>query len=83
MKQLKVPRDEVVILTKVFYPVGKKIDEMVMGSHAPANGYFNRCGLSRKHIFDSVDASLERLGLDYIVSVLTPYRLTKNSKCQW
>ena len=29
-------------------------------------GYTNQYGLSRKHIFDSVKASLERLGLDYI-----------------
>lgn len=29
-------------------------------------GYVNRHGLSRKHIFAAVDASLERLGLDYI-----------------
>lgn len=26
----------------------------------------NRVGLSRKHIFDAVDASLKRLGVDYI-----------------
>lgn len=31
-----------------------------------AGGYINEFGLSRKHIFDSVDASLERLGLEYI-----------------
>lgn len=26
----------------------------------------NRVGLSRKHIFDAVEASLKRLGVDYI-----------------
>jgi len=30
------------------------------------NGYLNAFGLSRKHIFDSVDASLKRLDLEYI-----------------
>ena len=28
--------------------------------------YFLSLGLSRKHIFEAVDASLERLGMDYI-----------------
>jgi aryl-alcohol dehydrogenase (NADP+) len=44
-------RDEVVIATKVFFPVGDKP---------------NQGGLSRKHIFDAIDASLRRLGLDYV-----------------
>jgi len=44
-------RDEVVIATKVFYPLSK---------HANAGG------LSRKHIFAAVDASLRRLGTDFI-----------------
>ena len=29
-------------------------------------GYVNQHGLSRKHIFESVEHSLRRLGLDYI-----------------
>ena len=44
-------RDEVVIATKVFYPM----------SDAP-----NDRGLSRKHILAAVDNSLRRLGTDYI-----------------
>ncbi len=44
-------RDEVVIASKVFFPM----------SDAP-----NRGGLSRKHIFDGVRDSLRRLGVDYI-----------------
>jgi aryl-alcohol dehydrogenase (NADP+) len=44
-------RDEVVIATKVFNPMGK----------GP-----NQKGLSRKHIMEAVDASLKRLGTDYI-----------------
>lgn len=44
-------RDEVVIATKVFMPMGDKP---------------NQHGLSRKHILDAVDASLKRLGTDYI-----------------
>ena len=44
-------RDEVVVATKVFFPMGKKP---------------NRGGLSRKHIMDACDDSLRRLGMDYI-----------------
>jgi 1-deoxyxylulose-5-phosphate synthase len=44
-------RDEVVIATKVFMPV------------TPGE---NGGGLSRKHILSGIDASLDRLGLDYV-----------------
>jgi len=44
-------RDEVVIATKVYYPI-KNIP--------------NQGGLSRKHIFSQIDASLKRLGTDYV-----------------
>lgn len=44
-------RDEVVVATKVFYPVEE---------HA------NSRGLSRKHIMQAIDASLRRLGTDYV-----------------
>jgi aryl-alcohol dehydrogenase-like predicted oxidoreductase len=48
---LKVPRDEAVIATKVYAPMGR----------GPNLG-----GLSRKHILQSIDASLTRLGVDYV-----------------
>jgi 1-deoxyxylulose-5-phosphate synthase len=51
LKELGVRRDEAVIATKVFNPMGR----------GP-----NRGGLSRKHISQSIDASLTRLGLDYV-----------------
>ena len=44
-------REDVVIATKVFYPVGE----------AP-----NDRGLSRKHVLSSIDASLRRLGTDHV-----------------
>ena len=44
-------RDEVVIATKVFFPMSK----------GPNGG-----GLSRKSIFSAIDASLRRLGTDYV-----------------
>jgi aryl-alcohol dehydrogenase-like predicted oxidoreductase len=51
LKELNIRRDESVIATKVFVPMGR----------GP-----NRGGLSRKHIMQSIDASLARLGTDYV-----------------
>jgi aryl-alcohol dehydrogenase (NADP+) len=44
-------RDEVVIATKVFFPLGDQP---------------NQGGLSRKHIMEAIDASLRRLQMDYV-----------------
>jgi aryl-alcohol dehydrogenase (NADP+) len=44
-------REEVVLATKVFYPV---------------TDHPNGRGLSRKHIFEAIDGSLRRLGTDYV-----------------
>jgi len=65
LKQFNVPREEVVIMTKVFFLVAKSpSDGFIMDPGA--KGYVNRHGLSRKHIFDSIKASLERLQVDYV-----------------
>jgi aryl-alcohol dehydrogenase (NADP+) len=44
-------RDRVVIATKVFHPMGPGPNDR---------------GLSRRHVFDAIDASLRRLGVDYV-----------------
>lgn len=46
-------RDQIVIATKGFYPA--------TGNPGP-----NDRGLSRKHLFDAIDGSLRRLGVDYV-----------------
>jgi 1-deoxyxylulose-5-phosphate synthase len=51
LKAFGVRREDVVIATKVFHPMGS----------GP-----NLRGLSRKHIFQSIDDSLRRLALDYV-----------------
>ncbi len=56
-------RDEVVIATKVFFPVDMAFQGSFAKSEAPPP---NTAGLSRKHIFAAVDASLKRLGIDFI-----------------
>ena len=44
-------REEVVVATKVYFPIGR----------GPNGG-----GLSRKHILESIDNSLRRLGMEYV-----------------
>jgi len=57
-------REEVVIATKVFFPVS---DDMSADAPTSAGQISpNTSGLSRKHIMHAVDASLKRLGTDYI-----------------
>ncbi|KAF8330124.1 NADP-dependent oxidoreductase domain-containing protein [Amanita rubescens] len=68
IKKHNIPRDEIVVMTKVYFPVGRTPSFSFYTAGAPPDelGYVNQHGLSRKHIFDSVKASLARLQLDYI-----------------
>ncbi len=60
-----LPRDELVVATKVFGRMGAYGGEQTPEAQRRYNNK-NLWGLSRKHIFDSIDASLKRLDLDYI-----------------
>ncbi|MFC6086048.1 aldo/keto reductase [Sphaerisporangium aureirubrum] len=51
LRELFPRREDYVLATKVFFPVGQSV---------------NDSGLSRKHIFAAIDASLKRLGTDYV-----------------
>ena len=51
LKHFGVKREDVVIATKVYGPMGQGPNDR---------------GLSRKHILHSIDASLARLGMDYV-----------------
>ena len=68
IKKYNWRRENVVIATKVFAAVGHEFEEEPPSDlvEKENGGYVNQFGLSRKHIFDSVDASLLRLDLDYI-----------------
>ncbi len=46
-----LPRHEIVVSSKVFFPMSDDVNDR---------------GLSRKHIMESVDKSLRRLGMDYL-----------------
>lgn len=60
-----LPRDELVVATKVFGRMGAYGAAETPEAKRRAEN-LNLWGLSRKHIFDSIDASLKRLQLDYI-----------------
>ncbi|KAL1704142.1 NADP-dependent oxidoreductase domain-containing protein [Schizophyllum commune] len=67
IKQHNLPRDEIVVMTKVFFEVKREVGgPFTVDVNPDTQGYVNQHGLSRKHIFDSVKHSLERLQLDYI-----------------
>jgi 1-deoxyxylulose-5-phosphate synthase len=51
LKSFGVRRDDVMVATKLYHAMGP----------GP-----NQRGLSRKHVFQAIDASLERLGLDHV-----------------
>ncbi|TCD64936.1 hypothetical protein EIP91_003433 [Steccherinum ochraceum] len=68
IKKLNLPREELVIMTKVYFPVHPDhgVNILTAGLSPDDIGLVNQHGLSRKAIFSAVKASLERLQMDYI-----------------
>ncbi|KAG2181713.1 hypothetical protein INT44_008528 [Umbelopsis vinacea] len=71
IKTYNLPRGKIVVATKVFFLCAEGNPEIPAFGKGQdwieqEAGYVNGNGLSRKHIFDSVEASLRRLNLDYI-----------------
>ncbi|KAG0254493.1 hypothetical protein DFQ27_006807 [Actinomortierella ambigua] len=68
IKKYNMDRGRIVVATKVFAPVLPGDHPILWDSTQwPSNRELvNKYSLSRKHIFDAIDASLQRLGLDYI-----------------
>lgn len=62
-----IPRSTLVILSKCFFPIQEE------GIENTEMNKVNRHGLSRKHIFDAVEASVERLGT--YIDVLQIHRM--------
>ncbi|KAJ7023875.1 NADP-dependent oxidoreductase domain-containing protein [Mycena alexandri] len=75
-----LPRDEIVVMTKVFFTVSKNntSEALYNDPTLDSQGYTNQYGLNRKHIFDSVKHSLRRLGLESI-DVLQCHRFDPNT----
>ncbi|RLM00773.1 hypothetical protein CFD26_104900 [Aspergillus turcosus] len=81
LKKYSIPRHRVVILTKCYNGVVDECDEDKMPLISACNrndgDWVNRVGLSRKHIFDAVDASVKRLGT--YIDVLQIHRLDRET----
>jgi aryl-alcohol dehydrogenase-like predicted oxidoreductase len=66
LKEIGASRGRVVIATKVHAPVHQNIGTFDFTDLESKSDLVNGYGLSRKHIFDAVEASLKRLDVDYI-----------------
>ncbi|EJD45581.1 voltage-gated potassium channel subunit beta-2 [Auricularia subglabra TFB-10046 SS5] len=76
IEKYSIPRKKLVILTKCHGLVNEENpDERIWDATGPK--WVNQSGLSRKHIFDAVDASVARLGT--YIDVLQIHRLDKNT----
>ncbi|KAJ7232818.1 NADP-dependent oxidoreductase domain-containing protein [Mycena rebaudengoi] len=79
IKTHKLPRDKIVVMTKVCAAVAPDHKTVVYDvPNYDRDGYVNQYGLSRKHIFDSVKHSLRRLDLEYI-DLLQCHRFDPNT----
>lgn len=81
LKKYDIPRYTVVILSKCYFPVDSNTPGFVvdgLSNKDPNNiKFINSNGLSRKHIFDAVTASTERLGT--YIDVLQIHRFDKST----
>ncbi|GME48323.1 putative aryl-alcohol dehydrogenase protein [Neofusicoccum parvum] len=75
LKKYNIPRSRVVILSKIYNPV---MDDDSRPASVNDGALVNQMGLSRKHVFAAVDATLARLGTDY-VDVLQIHRLDRET----
>ncbi|KAJ0167561.1 Versiconal hemiacetal acetate reductase [Colletotrichum tanaceti] len=75
LKTFGIPRQKVVILSKIFNPV---MDDESRPASVNDGPLVNQMGLSRKHVFHAVDKCLERLGTEYI-DVLQIHRLDRET----
>jgi len=78
LKKYNIPRNRVVIMSKCYGGVSDDGSFPKSGENRKNDGaYVNRVGLSRKHIFDAVQASVERLGT--YIDVLQIHRLDRET----
>ena len=78
LRQYNIPRNRVVILTKCYFGVDDAGGQPPIATSGRNEGAFvNRVGLSRKHIFDAVEESVQRLGT--YIDVLQIHRLDRET----
>jgi len=79
LEKYNIHRSKVVILSKCYFPfVEDEPENKLDTQNFFDKSYANEGGLNRKHIFEAVDASLLRLGVDYI-DVLQIHRLDRTT----
>ena len=79
IQQYDIPRERLVILSKCYFGVGAPHEGQPGIAQMSTNEgpLVNRIGLSRKHILDAVDQSVERLGT--YIDVLQIHRLDRET----
>lgn len=78
LKKYNIPRSKVVLLSKCYFGVNEDDVTLGIASVSTNDGDFvNQVGLSRKHIFDAVEKSVERLGT--YIDVLQIHRLDRDT----
>jgi aryl-alcohol dehydrogenase-like predicted oxidoreductase len=78
IKKYSLPREKLVIMSKCFHEVDESRGPIDVAGFGVNDGErVNRVGLSRKHIFDVVDRSVERLGT--YIDVLQIHRLDRET----
>ncbi|KAG2735895.1 hypothetical protein G9P44_002109 [Scheffersomyces stipitis] len=79
LKKYNIPREKVVILTKCFCLIDTNIPDLNIETqyNYPSYEFVHNQGLSRKHIFDAVKGSVERLGT--YIDVLQIHRLDEET----
>lgn len=76
IQKYRLPRSSLVLMTKVYFGVGDGGAQPGIASMGVNDGEMvNRVGLSRKHVFDAVEASVGRLGT--FIDVLQVHRLDR------
>ena len=74
LKKYNIPRERVVIMTKLYFPVNEENPHSTFVADDPM---VNMKGLSRKHILDAVAKSVKRLGT--YIDVLQIHRLDRQT----
>ncbi|KAF9700391.1 hypothetical protein EKO04_001507 [Ascochyta lentis] len=78
LKQYNIPRNKIVLLSKCYFGVNEEDPSLGIASVSTNDGEMvNQVGLSRKHIFDAVEKSVERLGTH--IDVLQIHRLDRDT----
>ncbi|KAF1845308.1 Aldo/keto reductase [Cucurbitaria berberidis CBS 394.84] len=78
LKQYNIPRNKVVILSKCYFGVDESdFTRPIAQLSTNDDDMVNQVGLSRKHIFDAVEKSVERLGT--YIDVLQIHRLDRGT----